>query len=100
MSFDALKKLLLQAVKQKGLQVRRRPRQIRSHKIASFLRNLLQEREISREKLSTELDMELELVDAILDGILPPSEFNDDLLDELASVLQCSSAELKKLLDL
>ena len=53
---------------------------------------------MSRDEFSVALDMEPELTDAILDGLLPASEFGMELIDEIAELLDCNPHQITRLL--
>lgn len=97
-SFDSLKKFILETLRRRKLHIQTGSLYASSGAVATFLRELLNEQNMSRDEFAIALDMEPELADAILDGVLPASEFNDELIDELVGLLDCSPHQLKKLL--
>jgi hypothetical protein len=59
----------------------------RARVLGLFLLECLKNRHISRDEFADKLDMERELADALLDGLLPASEISNDLLKEMAAVI-------------
>ncbi len=78
---------VLKAVRERAEQTR--PARITNgpKSLGQYLQRCLQSREMSRVTFAQTLDMETELVDGILDGILPESELHADLLAELADAV-------------
>jgi hypothetical protein len=99
-NYDKTKKAVLQAVKERAEQTR--PARLIMPKgakaLGQFLQNCLTEHEMSRVTFAQSLDMETELADAILDGILPESELHFELLEELAEATGCDAAHLQRVL--
>ncbi|MBA3869866.1 MAG: hypothetical protein H0X30_12035 [Anaerolineae bacterium] len=88
---ELTKKAVLDAVREKAQQTR--PTFVKVNNgpklLGQFLQKCLKRREISRVAFAQSLDMETELADAILDGVLPDSELHADLLHELAEAVDC-----------
>ncbi len=59
----------------------------RARVLGLFLLECLNNRSITRARFAERLDMERELADAILDGLLPASEISNDLLKDMAEVV-------------
>lgn len=59
----------------------------RARVLGLFLLECLNNRNITRDQFADRLDMERELADAILDGLLPASEISNDLLRDMAEVI-------------
>jgi hypothetical protein len=78
--------------------MRRSPNHNGAHILGRFIQEKLTEHNLSREAFASALDMEQELADSILDGVLPVSEYNDDLLQEIAAVISSSLARLIEIL--
>ena len=96
--FNTLRRFILEAVKKRRLQPQMRSRYASTEAVAVFLNEMLKKRNLSRVDFAVALDMEQELADAILDGILPASEFNEDLIAEIAGLLECKPHQLRQLL--
>src|SRR5579859_1385003 len=72
------------------------------HRFARFLHNYIQERDLTRQQfvnaLATRFDFQpslmVELVDAILDGVLPDAQLDSQLLAEIGAALDISAATL------
>ena len=62
--------------------------------LGQYLQKCLKRREMSRVAFAQSLDMETELADAILDGVLPDSELHADLLHEMAEAVDCEYERL------
>lgn len=88
---EQTKKAVLNAVRERA--ERTRPTQVKINNgpkaLGQYLQKCLKQRDIGRVAFAQSLDMEVELVDAILDGVLPDSELHADLLQELANALEC-----------
>ncbi|MEP6987355.1 MAG: hypothetical protein ABI970_17250, partial [Chloroflexota bacterium] len=86
---ELTKKAVLDAVREKAQQTR--PTLVKVNNgpkiLGQFLQKCLKRREMSRVVFAQCLDMETELADAILDGVLPDSELHADLLHELAEAV-------------
>lgn len=99
-NYENTKKAVLQAVKERAEQTRPalliKPKGAKA--VGQFLQNCLSQREMSRVTFAQTLDMENELADAILDGILPESELHTELLAELAEVVGCEPVYLQRVL--
>jgi hypothetical protein len=78
--------------------MRRSPNHNGAHILGRFIQEKLTEHNLSREAFASALDMEQELADSILDGVLPVSEYNDDLLQEIAAVISSTLPRLKEIL--
>lgn len=59
----------------------------RARVLGLFLLECLNNRHISRDQFADKLDIERELADALLDGLLPASEISNDLLVDMAEVI-------------
>ena len=70
----------------------------RVQRFGAFLDACLANMGRSRTDLARELDLERELVDAILDGLLPESEIDDDLLVEMAATINYGPNVLRLML--
>ncbi len=97
-SYEQTKLAVLQAVKDRAEQTK--PMRIRSsgQALGVYLQKCLQSRQMSRVAFAQSLDMETELADAILDGVLPESELHSDLLAELAEAVGCEFDQLARIL--
>lgn len=88
---EETKKAVLNAVRARAEQTR--PTQVKINNgpklLGQYLQKCLKRREMSRVAFAQSLDMETELADAILDGVLPDSELHSDLLHELAEAVDC-----------
>ena len=88
---EQTKKAVLTAVRQRAEQTR--PTFVKVNNgpkvLGQFLQQCLKHHEMSRVTFAQSLDMETELADAILDGILPASELHAELLEELAEAVGC-----------
>lgn len=95
---EKIKLNVLQAVRERAEQTR--PARITNgpKSLGLYLQNCLQNQEMSRVNFAQSLDMEIELVDGILDGILPESELHADLLSELAEAVSCPFETLQGVL--
>jgi hypothetical protein len=93
---EETKKAVLTAVRARAEQTR--PTQVKINNgpklLGQYLQKCLKRREMSRVAFAQSLDMETELADAILDGVLPDSELHADLLHELAEVVDCEYERL------
>jgi len=92
--FNRLQKTVLAAVREAKPQ----STQSRAKVFGLFVDEALKNRHLSREAFAAKLNMERELADAILDGVLPESELNDDLLAEIAPVIGYQTSDLQMLL--
>lgn len=63
--------------------------------LGEYIQDCLQKRGMGRVAFAQALDMEIELADAILEGLLPASELHTQLLQELATVLNCDFHRLE-----
>ncbi len=99
-NYEKTKKAVLKAVKERAEQTR--PARIKfstgAKDLGQYLQNCLSQREISRFTFAQSLDMETELADAILDGVLPESELHSELLEELAVATGCEFERLVQVL--
>jgi hypothetical protein len=99
-NYEKTKKAVLLAVKERAEQTR--PTRVFIPKgaktLGQFLQNCLTQREMSRVTFAQLLDMETELTDAILDGVLPESELHAELLEELAEAAGCQFSQLQQAL--
>ncbi len=95
-NYDATKKAVLSAVRNRAEQTKpTQPKQGSGAKLlGQYLQSCLKEHEMGRVAFAQSLDMEPELADAILDGILPESELHADLLGEIADALGCEYVRL------
>ena len=93
---EQTKKAVLNAVRERA--ERTRPTQVKINNgpkaLGQYLQKCLKRREMSRMAFAQSLDMETELADAILDGVLPDSELHSDLLHELAEAVDCDYDQL------
>jgi hypothetical protein len=78
--------------------MRRSPKHNGAQILGRFIQEKLIKHNLSREDFASALDMEQELADSILDGVLPVSEYNDDLLEEIAAVISSTLPRLKEIL--
>lgn len=95
---ERTKLAVLKAVRERAEQTR--PARITNgpKSLGQYLQKCLQSHEMSRVNFAQSLDMEIELVDGILDGILPESELHADLLAELAEAIDCPFETLQGVL--
>lgn len=95
---ERTKLAVLKAVRERAEQTR--PARITNgpKSLGLYLQKCLQSHEMSRVNFAQSLDMEIELVDGILDGILPESELHADLLAELAEAIDCPFETLQGVL--
>ena len=88
---EQTKQAVLNAVRERA--ERTRPTQLKVNNgpkaLGQYLQKCLKRCEMSRVAFAQALDMETELADAILDGVLPDSELNSELLHELAEAVEC-----------
>jgi hypothetical protein len=88
---EQTKQAVLSAVRERAEQTK--PMQLKINNgpkaLGQYLQKCLNRREMSRVTFAQSLDMETELADAILDGVLPDSELQSDLLHELAEAVDC-----------
>src|SRR5687767_6419758 len=59
----------------------------RAKVLGLFLLECLNNRNITRDQFADKLDIERELADALLDGLLPASEISNELLIDMAEVI-------------
>jgi hypothetical protein len=99
-NYDATKKVVLNAVRNRAEQTKPSQPKLRNGAklLGEYLQNCLKERGMGRVAFAQSLDMEPELADAILDGVLPESELHTELLGELADVLGCDHEHLAHIL--
>lgn len=99
-NYDQTKKAVLKAVKERAEQTR--PTYIvistGAKALGQYLQKCLKHHEISRVAFAQSLDMETDLADAILDGVLPESELHSELLEELAEATGCEFDRLLQVL--
>lgn len=90
-NLEQTKKAVLNAVRERAQQTK--PTQLKVNNgpksLGIYLQKCLKNLEMSRVAFAQTLDMEIELADAILDGILPASELHPALLQELANAVNC-----------
>jgi plasmid maintenance system antidote protein VapI len=67
--------------------------------LAAFIRARLDELNMSDQAFAQLLDMDQELADSIINGVLPSSEISDELLTEIAAALGCRKADLLHLIE-
>jgi hypothetical protein len=95
-SFDRLQKNVLAAVRQNQTQPAHSSGKAKTFGL--FVDECRKNRKMSRTAFAEALEMEPELAAAILDGLLPESELNDDLLAEIAVVIGYQVGDLQMLL--
>lgn len=88
---EQTKKMVLDAVRERAQQTKPTFLKVNNGPklLGQYLQKCLRTREMSRVTFAQSLDMEIELADAILDGVLPDSELHADLLHELADAVDC-----------
>ena len=85
---DALRKAVLNEVKkQQVVSPHPTKHTSRARVLGMFIDECLKNRNISRDQFAKKLDMERELADAILDGLLPASELGNETLTEIATLI-------------
>lgn len=94
---DSLRKVVLDEVK-KQQAVTISPRPNRARVLGLFIDECLKNRSITRDQFAKRLDMERELADAILSGLLPASELDNETLTEIADLLNYEVDVLKIIL--
>lgn len=98
--YEQTKIAVLQAVKERAEQTR--PTFIKKttgpKDLGQYLQSCLKRQEMSRVTFAQSLDMETELADAILDGVLPESELHAELLEEVAEAAGCDYERLWQIL--
>ncbi len=94
-AFDRLQKTILTAVRHTPPHPST-PGKARAFGL--FVDECRKNRKLTRPAFAAALDMEPELANAILDGLLPESELNDDLLAEIAAVIGYQVGDLQMLL--
>lgn len=92
------------ALKQKLGDQRNRTNALRedasaTKRLGHFLSEICREKGWSAHDLALKLDIEEALVDAILSGILPRSQIDDDFLIDISQVVGCDFNALKQVLD-
>jgi hypothetical protein len=98
-SYDALRKRIAEALEEKGRLSSLGPsEEKRARALGLFLGECLQHIGLSREEFAGALAMEQELAEAILDGVLPVSELDDDLLQQISLVIGCNLELLRTIL--
>lgn len=98
-SIDELSKRVLDDVERQRQHPSASPTQDRARVFGIFVQECLQNLGLSRSDFAQALDMEPELADGILEGVLPASELNDDLLMDIAQVLSYEPNVLKIMLN-
>lgn len=97
---EETKKAVLNAVRDHARQTH--PNRMRVNNgpkaLGLYLQKCLKRRDMSRVAFAQALDMETELADAILDGVLPDSELHPQLLHELAEAADGDYNHLVQLL--
>jgi len=97
---EQIKKAVLSAVRERAEQTR--PTFVKINNgpkvLGQYLQKCLKNLEMSRVAFAQSLDMETELADAILDGVLPASELHSELLEELAEAVGCEYDRLAQAL--
>ena len=68
------------------------------NKFGQFLRWCLVRRRISDAEFATRLNLEPELANAILEGILPQAEMDDELVAEIAGLLNYEQGVLRAIM--
>lgn len=89
--FDQVRKKVLEEVRNRKTQPAPESPNGRAKALGLFVTECLHNRKMSRKDFAEALQMEPELADAILDGVLPESELNNDLLAEISDVLSYES---------
>jgi hypothetical protein len=85
---DSLRKAVADEVKkQQPTHLQNEKRTSRARVLGLFIDECLKNRNISRDQFAKKLDMERELADAVLNGLLPASELNNETLAEIAAVI-------------
>ena len=70
-----------------------------ARRFGSFLATVCQERGWSADDLAIKLAIEPDLVQALLSGLLPRSEIDDDFLADIGKVIAYDLETLKRILD-
>jgi hypothetical protein len=97
-SFDKLRKAVLDEIRRNPNNMKE-PRPNKARTLAAFIRHRLDELNMSDQAFAQLLDMEQELADSIIIGVLPSSEISDELLTEIAVALGCRKMDLLRLLE-
>jgi hypothetical protein len=96
-AFEKLRKQVLAEV-QKERAAKQETEIDRAQLLGTFLQACLDNLGYSRTDFASRLDVEPEFADALLDGLLPASEINDGLLQEIATAVDYEPNLLKILL--
>ncbi|HLU08675.1 MAG TPA: hypothetical protein VK003_03355 [Oceanobacillus sp.] len=96
-AFEKLRKQVLTEVQKE--RARQQSGEIdRAQLLGTFLQACLGNLGYSRDDFAQKLDVEPEFADALLEGLLPASEINDSLLEDIASAIDYEPNLLKILL--
>lgn len=94
-SFEALRRAVAAEVNHQRKLRTARDAQSRAHLLGAFLQMRLDKLGRTREQFARMLDLDPELADGLLDGLLPLSELDDALLAEIARAVRHDVASLR-----
>jgi hypothetical protein len=86
-SLDSLRKAVVTEVRKKRRSAEQQVKHEPAKMVGAFIEACLVGLKISREQFALELDIEPLLADALLSGLIPASELDDDFLVEIAAVI-------------
>lgn len=95
-SHDALRKSILDELAREAPNGQYSEEQLRAVALGRFIEACLQQVHLSRHEFAVRLDMEDELAEAIIEGILPVSELDEDLLQHISLIIGCDPILLKQ----
>lgn len=96
-SFETLRKTVLAEVQKEQARARAGTTD-RAELLGAYLAARLQNLGYSRADFAERMDVEQDLTDAILEGLLPLSELNDSLLEDIATAVGYEANVLRVLL--
>ena len=99
-SQDSLRRKVAEELEEQKALRNRSPSPENTHAkaLGLFLAECIKHTCLSRKEFADALNMEQELAEAILDGVLPVSELDDDLIQQMSSVAGCSPELLRAFL--
>ena len=97
-SLDSLRKNVIAEVRKKRRSAEQQVKYEPATMLGAFIEACLVGLKLSREQFALELDIEPLLADALLSGLIPASEIDDDFLVEIAAVIAHEPNTLRILL--
>src|SRR5215468_3522161 len=96
LAWDVLRQAVLAELRRQRELATPKANPRRGKLFGQFLRYCLMRRGISDQEFAARLDIEQELANAILEGILPESEMGDEFLAEISKIIDYDPGILKE----